>query len=123
MECSPLSIISGNRRRHSEYNAYQRGLIAGAQVCGVTPGALRKRFGIPKSSAQYILLNVLQNNNGNFASRSGRPRLLSIRDERHIIRIVRHESKITYRELRERVGVSCSHDIIYRLLKEEGIIN
>ena len=97
MERSSLSLISSNRRRHSEYNAYQRGLIAGAQVCGVTLEAFQKRFGILKTFALCTLLNVLRNNNDDSASRSGRPRLLNIRDKQHILRISRHEPKISTR--------------------------
>ena len=36
---------------------------------------------------------------------------------------MRRDPKIIYKKLAEQAGVICSHDIIYRLLKEEGIIN
>ena len=123
MERTPLFIISGNRRRHTEYSPYQRGLIAGVVVCEASPDSLKKRFEISKSFAQFILFNALQRNNDDSLSRSDRPRMLSIRDERHIIRIARRELKIIYRELRSRVEVTCSHDTLYRLLKEKSIIN
>ena len=123
MERTPLFIISDNRRRHTEYSSYQRELIAGVVVCEASSNSLKKRFEISKFFAQFILFNVLQRNNGDSLSRFDRLKMLSIRDERHIIRIARRELKIIYRELRSRVEVTCSHDILYRLLKEKNIIN
>ncbi len=46
-----------------------------------------------------------------------------MRDERHIIRVVRLDPKITYRNLLIKTGVDVSAKTVYRLLKEEGITN
>ena len=118
-----LFIISNNRRRYTKYSFYQKDLIAEVVVCEALSNSLKKRFEISKSFAQFILYNALQYNNHEFFSRSDRLRMLSIRDERYIIRIARRELKIIYRELRSRVEVTCSHDTFYRLLKKEDIIN
>ena len=120
---SPLATISSNRRYKTEYSPYQRGIIVGAIDGGATPGAIQKAHEIPKSTAQAIVRNARTSNDGQSAPRSGRPKSLSIRDQRHTLRIARRDPKITYAKLAEQAGVTCSHDTIYRLLEEEGIIN
>jgi transposase len=120
---APLSSISGNRRRHSEHTPYQRGLAAGAITYGARPCQLQKNFGISRHTTRTIVDNVLVRHNGESKLRSGRPKKLSIRDERHVLRIVRRDPKITYKNLAEKAGVSVSHDTLYRLLKGEGITN
>jgi len=123
MNRTPLSSISGNRRRRGEYTSYERGLVAGAITYGARPCQLQKSFGSSRHTTRIIVENVLVRHNGESKPSSRRPKKLSIRDERHILRIVRRDSKITYKNLAEKVGVSVSHDILYRLLQEEGITN
>jgi len=69
------------------------------------------------------VFNVLIRYNDKFKSRSYRLNKLIIHDERHILRIVRRDFKITYKNLVEKSNVFVSHDTLYRLLKEESIIN
>ena len=120
---TPLSSISGNRRRHTEYSPYQRDVIAGAIAHGAKPSQLTRQFEISRRTVRTIVSNVLVRHNGETKPRSGRPRKLSIRDERHILRIVRRDPKITYKNLIAKVGVDVSHDTVYRMLKEQGITN
>lgn len=70
-----------------------------------------------------VCRNALIRHTGDLKPRSGRPRKLTVRDERHILRIARREPRITYRDLIAKSGVAVSHDTIYRLLREAGIIN
>ena len=118
-----LSSISGNRRRHSEYTPDQRGLIVRAVGSEVTPGSLERTYSIPKSLVRTTLSKANSRDDGAFAPPFCRPKSLAIGDRRHILRIVRRDLKIQYKTLMEKVGVTCSHDTIYRLLKEKGIIN
>ena len=76
-----------------------------------------------ESFTRYILLISFFHNHNIFTKRTGRFKSLSIRDERHILRIVRRTFKIIYKNFIEKAGLDCSHDIIYRLLKEKNIIN
>jgi transposase len=95
----------------------------GAATSGLTPDRIQKHYRVPKSSTIRIVQNALVRHTGDSKPRSGRPKKLSIRDERYILRIVRRDPKITYKNLAEKAGVSVSHDTLYRLLKEEGITN
>ena len=120
---NPLSSISSNRQVRRQYNTYERGLICGAVASGVTPYRIQKNYGVPESSTRSIVSNALIRHNPDFKPRSERPRKLTIRDERHILRIIRRDPKITYKNLIAEAGVQVSHDTIYRMLKEEGITN
>ena len=84
----PLASISSNHRRHTQYTPYQKGIIAGAIGSGLTPSRVQKAFRVPESSVRYVLSKA-HNIDDHAAPRSGRPKKLSTRDERHILRIVR----------------------------------
>jgi len=120
---TPLASISNNRNRYHECTSFQRGVIARAVDHEATPHRINKLYKIPISSIKIIVSNALIRYNDDFKSRSRRPRKLTIRDERHILKIVRQNLKITYKALAKKSRVSISHDTLYRLLKEEDIIN
>ena len=120
---TPLSSISSNRRHNTQYSSYQKGLIIGAVAAGYTSSRIRRECGVPESSTRYILLTSSSHDHNTSTKRIGRPKRLSIRDERHILRIVRRTPKITYKDLIVKAGLDCSHDTIYRLLKEKNITN
>jgi len=118
-----LGSISSNRRPHTQYSPYQRGLIHGVVVARVTPYRIEKFYKIAQSTTRFIVSNVLMRHIGDSKSRSSRPKKLIVRDERHILRIARRESRITYKNLIAKSEVAIPHNTIYRLLKEAGIIN
>ncbi|KAF1978229.1 hypothetical protein BU23DRAFT_374098, partial [Bimuria novae-zelandiae CBS 107.79] len=56
--------------------------------------------------------------------RIGRPKLLSQRDERRALRIVRRNPRVEYAELQLLArGIECSRTTLYRMLKRHGIRN
>jgi len=118
-----LASIFGNRNRYHEYTPFQRGVIARVVSHGATPHRINKLYEIPISSIKTIVSNALIRHNDDSKSRSKRSRKLTIRDERHILKIVRQNLKITYKALAKKSRVFVSHDTLYRLLKEESIIN
>ena len=83
---------------------YQRGTLVGAASLGAS--------GVRESTVRYILAQALSR------KKSGRPKSISDRDERHIIITTRLEPKITNRELIEMTGVKFHCKTIYRVLKE-----
>jgi len=120
---SPLDPISSNRVHKHEYTPYQRGLIHEAISGGLTPSKVQRLYGISESSVRDICNAAVWQHHGQSKSRSGRPKKLSLRDERHIIRVVRLDPKITYRNLLTKTGIDVSAKTVYRLLKEKGITN
>ena len=123
MNRTPLGSISGNHHRHHQYTLYQKGLICGAIDGGLTPSRIEKQYRVPESSVRYVLSTHKSQPTGVSNPRSDRPKVLTTREQRHIIRIARRDPRIIYKNLKIQAGVDCSTDIIYRLLKEEGLIN
>ena len=113
---TPLSTISGNRRPNTELTPYQRGIIVGAQALGHTPVAIGKALNLPRTTVETTIRKEPERNNGETKSRSGRPRQLSLRDQRYIIRFARINPRITYKQLRQEAGVICSKSTLYRTL-------
>ena len=120
---TPLGQISGNRRCNEEYTPYQRGLLHEATAAGATSCQLQKLLHMSESSIRYTLSKHLQHYEGHSIAHSGRPKLLSDRSKRLLIRMARQNPKATYQNLIKQAGLTCSHDTVYHLLKEEGITN
>jgi transposase len=89
----------------------------------LTPSKVQRLHGIPESSVRGICNAVVWQHHGQSKPRSGHPKKFSLRDERHVIRVVRLDPKIIYRNLLAKTGVNVSVKTVYRLLKEEGITN
>ena len=119
----PLASISLNRRRNTQYTPFQKGIIIGAIGGGLTSSRIQKQYRVLESSVRYILQNHLNDDDDEAKPRSDAPKKLRIRDKRHIIRIVRRNPKIIYRNLIKQTEMDVCNKIIQRLLKEKNIIN
>jgi len=120
---TPLGSISSNRRPHTQYSSYQRELIHEVVAARVTSYRIEKFYKIAQFIIKSIVSNALIRHTGDSKSRFDRSKKLIVRDERHILRIARREPRITYKDLIAKSEVAISHNTIYRLLKEAGIIN
>ena len=123
MPRTPLATISSNRRRNTQLSPYERGLLVGASALGATAVEVEKVSGVPESIVRTTLSRASERHNGETKPRSGRPGRLSIRDQRHIIRIARVQPTITYKNLQKEAGVVCSRSTLYRCLKAYGLTN
>jgi transposase len=120
---SPLGSISSNRVHKHEYTSYQRGLIHEAISGGLTLSKVQRLYGIPESTVRGICNAAVWQRHDQSKSCSGRPKKLSLRNKRHVIRIVRLDPKIIYKNLLAKTGIDVSAKTVYRLLKEKGITN
>lgn len=118
-----LSIIFSNRRRHNEFNFYQKEILVEVVDSDLTFETIQKISDVSRFFVRSVLLRIKNREDETSASRSDRSEIFFIRDKRHILRIARRNSKIIYRDLMQKIEVICSHDIIYRLLKEKNITN
>ena len=118
-----LVSISSNRRRNTQYTSFQKGIIIEVIDGGLTPFRIQKQYRVLESSVRYIFQNHFNNDDGEAKPRFDVFKKLRIRDERHIIRIVRRNFKIIYRDFIKQAEMDVCSKIIQRLLKEEGIIN
>ncbi|EKG08955.1 Transposase Tc1-like protein [Macrophomina phaseolina MS6] len=118
---TPLKELFGPHAPNQPYSPHQRGILLACAALGQKPAWFRKELGVPKSSLQSTQQLALLRNDSRSQLRSGRPKLLSDGDKRHILRIVRKEPKITYKEVREQTGVVCHDRTITRLLDTYNI--
>ena len=123
MPRTPLGPISGNRPKGPDLTPYQRGIIMGQLGTGVSPWYIQKHFKIPESTVRYTRDLDLQRYQGQSIPREGRPKILSERDRRKLIRIVRREPKTTYRALKLQAGLTCCQKTLYRELEAYGLTN
>jgi hypothetical protein len=118
-----LGPISSNRVHKQEYISYQKELIHGTISGDLTPSKVQRLHKILESFVRGICNVVVWQHHDQSKPRLERFKKLSLRDERHVIRIVRLDLKITYKNLLTKTRVNVSTKIIYRILKEKNIIN
>ena len=123
MQRSPLASISGNHIHKHELTPCERGIVVGVHSAGLTPSRIKRASGLGISTIKKTIQKASIRNHGQSFPRSGRPNLLNIRDERHLIRIAQNNPRITYKNLNEQTGLDCSTKTIYRTLKEYGLTN
>ena len=119
----PLAPIDPNRSLKKELTPWQRSEIQTYRHIGLTNEHIGRLTNCtPSTVATTLNLNTLRNN-GETRPRSGRPSLLSRRDRRLILRIIRRNPKLTYAALKIESGLTVSKKTLYRMLKDEGISN
>jgi transposase len=120
---TPLREINGNRQGRIELSTSLRQRVAGAHDCKVAKSSIARLFEIPRSTVRNtIKLDPLRIDQESLP-RSGRPRLVTDRDERYILRFVRQKPKATYPQIQRDVPTTYSRSTIYRILKDAGITN
>jgi transposase len=120
---TPLRPISSNNQRNHEYSPRRRAQIYGAARCGATPAQIARSNNLHPETVRATIQRIATTGSIKSAPRSGRPEVYSHYDERQILRIVRKNPKITYKDLRRETGLSFSDDTFYRILKDHGITN
>ncbi len=118
-----LSQISNNRVRKTELISYQREIIVKAHVIDISFGRIHKLTNLSDFTIRIILKKVVERDDDEIKSRSDRSVILSERDERHLIRIARINSRISYKNLKDQIDLTCSRTIIYRALKNYELVN
>src|ERR1700733_4109482 len=113
--------ISGNRRRTQEFKPEQRAAICAAVAAGQSPTVVAKAFNCCRATI-YNTLNRRANHE-NFESRPrvGRPKVLTPREERQILRLVRRFPKMSYRALVDLQGATVSKRTLQRILRIQRI--
>ena len=121
MQRTPLAPIFANRVQKTELSPYQRGIIVGANRSGAALQEIAEATGLSKATVSSTISRATKRYEGYSIPREGRSKTLSDRQRRHLIRIVRLEPKILYKDLRERAHLHCSVRTIQRALKDYGI--
>ena len=120
---APLTPISSNIIRYRDLSPYLRGCIDASRLAGLSLGQIAHQYNLPKSTVSTSLRLSKLHPEGASQKRSGRPKETSERAERWLVRTVRLQPKLTYKDLIDQSPHHLSHDTIYRVLKQNGITN
>ena len=121
---TPLGPITPNTiRKRTELSPRKRGQILGMRDAGTPVSRIARVLNTPQTTIFTTLRRHEQRPHGKSMPRAGRPKVLDLRDQRTILRIIRLDPRITYRRLIEQSGVTCSQRTVQRMLKEHGIKN
>jgi transposase len=114
---TPLRATSGNIGKRKELSPYLRGKILGQHETGRSAHTISQALGIPRRTVRDTISKKGTQIEGTSKERSGRPRILTERDIRHIFQMVKKEPFITYRQLK-----NCIESMKWRLeaVREAG---
>ncbi len=106
--------ISGNRQKNEELSCEARAAILSAVAAGQPKKAVAAAFGCTRSTV-YNTINRWTTTYGNKSRpRKGRPKQLTLREERYIYRMVRYQPQRAYATLAYNLG--CSRSTAQRIL-------
>ena len=117
----PLGLISGNITKKKELTPYERGLVLGAKITGRSEAEISEVFNIPDSTVRDTVTLAAQRKDGHSKPRSGRPKCLSDREERILIRHIRLNPKDEYKTIKEATGLQISNSTIKNICRKYGI--
>lgn len=97
-----------------------------AQVVGMFKGGCRVSeiavsLGIPKQSISDILKKYRIENTVETSQRSGRPKKLSERDTRAIVRVAKQNRRATLADITNSLPIQVSHTVVRQALKDSGL--
>ncbi|KAJ5129199.1 uncharacterized protein N7515_005238 [Penicillium bovifimosum] len=116
----PLRPINLNRVKGTELTPHLRGKISSQAEIGIPTATIARHFGLSPSTIQYTLEQEHARADGKTCPRSGRPPILSEGDKRLILRLIKRDPFIVYREIRDQSGLTASDDTLLRLVKSSG---
>jgi transposase len=112
-----LAPISSNTRIGCQLSKTDRNRIYGALDAGVRPSDVAARLNLnPNTVRTTKLRRPTRPLDGDVKPRSGRPRKLSGRDQRRLLRTIREEPKLTYSQVIKRLGFDISRSTYQRVL-------
>jgi hypothetical protein len=101
MQRTPLGPRDLSRQYNKELTPYLRGSITTWSAVGLGPHAIAAKTFTTPSTVKSTLLREPLRIEGKTRSRSGRPPILSSIDKCHILRIIRRNPKLFYKDITE----------------------
>ena len=93
---TPLMPIDSNRIRNQELSPWLRGSIQTWAAVGLGNAEIARKTFLSPATVQSTLQRNPQRHEGTTISRLGRPQILSRRDQRALLRLIRKCPKLTY---------------------------
>ena len=121
MPRTPLGEISSNARRGPDSTQFDIGKVWYAKEIGHNPTTASRVLKKARSTVQSIFLRLDEDPTATLKPRSGRPRILSRRDERLILRAIRKDPYLSSRKIIMESGVKYYIKTIRRILERYGI--
>ena len=119
---TPLRQISGNGKINSELTPAERNQIIGAALCGVKKSDIATHLDYHRNTVLYTLKKATERPPFQASiTRSGRPKVLSAREKRSLIRTVKKEPKTIYEQLKTSLGLSACKNTLQAAFKEANI--
>lgn len=115
------TIISGNRQRNQEINPVSRSAIISAVNAGQRKSAVARQFSVPRSTVQGILNRFNSTQSVYSQPRSGRPKVITPRGIRTIVRTVKQDFRGIRKQLELELPLQVSPSTLRRTLNYEGI--
>lgn len=116
MPRTPLRQIDPNPRRGGELSPYIRGQIIAYYNKKVKIIDIARELRIPSSTVKSTILQDPKRHNGESKARSGRPNILSSRDQRRILLEIKRDPFLTFSDIRNRTDINLSNTSFKRYL-------
>ncbi len=118
---APLTSISGNKTSRKKLSLLAKGEISGQAKLGLTPTQIARSLDVPPSTVRSVLGRLQTTPSGVNKSRSGRPLSITSRAARVLLRQLRSEPKITWRQLKTNTGIDLDARTLNATLRAHGI--
>ena len=125
-EISGNSNYTGGIHGRFELTPNWRSHIVGRAAAGQTPKVIATALNFPSSTIKSTTRRAVSRFDNESLHRSGRPNIVDDHLRCRLLREVRANPKIRYRDLRLNLGLhgkAVSRSSLYRVLKNEGITN
>ncbi|EQB44269.1 hypothetical protein CGLO_16999 [Colletotrichum gloeosporioides Cg-14] len=107
--------------RKPQYSPEKRARIAVLSELGMSLKEISVKEDVPVSSIKGIVTRYRLQQAGRDRPRPGRPRILSDRDVKTVLRVLKDKPDVTYAELKRDANLTCATKTLVRYLQMEGI--
>jgi len=118
---TPLTPISGNKTPRKELSLLTKGEISGQAQLDLKSTQIGRNLNVPRTTVQCVLRRLQTTPSGANEPRSGRPISITPRAVRILLRQLRSEPKITWRQLKTNTGIDLDARTLNATLRAHGI--
>src|SRR5207248_9850984 len=111
---APLAPLDLNRIRNQELSPWLRGSIQTWAATSLGAAEIARKTFLTPTTVKSTLLRNPQRHEKTTLSHSGRPQILSHRDQKILLRLVRKYPKPTYNQIISKTGLKVYQKTVYR---------